>query len=116
MAADDRSWVSDDELEALALERSVHSAETNMQLANRIFDEFSPHAAKAIISLARSAGSERIRLDAAKYVVDRVCGRIGEAKVSDAKDDPVANLYADITREATEAEIAAIERAKGKLA
>jgi len=36
--------------------------------------------------MSQSAAAEKLRLDAAKYVVDRAIGRIGEAKAGEQKN------------------------------
>ena len=113
----DRDWdVSDEDIEALTMERSISPNETDVQIAQRLFTENAPHAAKRIIELGRRANSERTRLDANKYIVDRVLGRLTDKGFNFAdKDDPFTQLYEAVTRDATESEAKAIDRAKGRL-
>jgi hypothetical protein len=70
-----------EQLRALALERDLHPSESHPETAQRLFEESSPLAAQEIIRLATNRMSnERVRLDAAKYVVERALGRLGDQK------------------------------------
>jgi len=84
-----------------ALERAVHPDETPEQTANRIFKENLPAAARSIVTLAVNGGSERIKLDASKYVVERIMGRIGEAP-DQPEDGPLADLFNVVLKEEVE--------------
>jgi hypothetical protein len=67
-----------EDVAALALERSVRPSESNPETAQRLFEESSPLAAQEIIRLATNRqANERVRLDAAKYVVERSLGKLG---------------------------------------
>jgi hypothetical protein len=48
--------------------------ETPRATLRRLFEENSATAAMRIITLSNSAASERVRLDASKYIVERVLG------------------------------------------
>jgi hypothetical protein len=83
---DDDDWGIDDKaIEAARMEAQVFGAgpngegETTAQTLRRLFDENSTKAAMTIINLSNSASSERIRLDASKYVVERVLGPLGQS-------------------------------------
>lgn len=75
--ADDPDWLPDDAVAALNQER-VFTQETPAEMARRIFKESAPNAAASIVHVALYGSNERLRLDASKYVVDRVLGRVGE--------------------------------------
>lgn len=67
-----------DQLRALAMERDLQPSESYPETAQRLFDESSPLAAQEIIRLATNRmANERVRLDAAKYVVERALGKLG---------------------------------------
>jgi hypothetical protein len=76
----DDDWVDEKALEAAKLEAQVWGkgpngeGETPRQTLRRLFTENSTTAALNIIKLSNSASSERIRLDASKYIVERVLG------------------------------------------
>lgn len=70
-------WVSDDDVNALSEERDVMGYDETEQ-AERIFKENLPAVAQAVVKLSRSAQSETVRLNAAKYVIDRNLGKITE--------------------------------------
>lgn len=90
--------ISDDDL--AALQGAVNHGKT----AARIFREGAPAAAREIVRLASNAANERVRLDAAKYVTDRVLGRAGELKASDEDATPWAGILGAVMREPTAAE------------
>jgi len=79
----DDDWPSDKELDAARMEAQVFGAgpngegETPAATLRRLFEENSTKAALQIISLGNAAMSERVRLDASKYVVERVLGPLG---------------------------------------
>lgn len=64
------------------------------------FDEAAPAAAQQIINIALWGLDERRKLDAAKYIVDRVLGRIGEEKMADGKENPLEAMLGDVVRQA----------------
>jgi hypothetical protein len=75
----DDDWVSDDDIEALGLEKAVHGDESMTALAERMLVEAAPMAARTIVHLATNPGTnDRVRLTAAQYIMDRTCGKIGE--------------------------------------
>lgn len=78
------TWVPDDALRALQMERDLSPSETQGELANRIFRENAPAAAASIVHTALHGTNERIRLDAAKYTVERLLGRVGDGNPSAA--------------------------------
>jgi hypothetical protein len=89
-------FVADDALAALVTERTVYPERSNSQVAKAIFDRNSPLAAQAIVHMALHAKSDRSRLDAAKYIMDRALGKIGDEKAN-GSEDPLANFFKEIT-------------------
>jgi hypothetical protein len=87
--ADDPDWLPDEAVEALNSERTIlHTSETNAQTARRIFQENAPGAAASIAHIALYGSNERLRLDAAKYISDRVLGRVGD-DLGQGEDSPL---------------------------
>jgi len=74
---DDDAWVTEDEIKALNAERDVMGT-TLEQQAESILKENLPHVVHSVVKLARSASSETVRLNAAKYIIDRNLGKISE--------------------------------------
>lgn len=87
------TWVPDDAVAALAMERTFHN-ETPAVMARRLFQENAANAAAAICHIAVHGTNERIRLDAAKYVVERVLGRVGDDIF---EVNPVDELISSVT-------------------
>ena len=73
-----KDWVPDDAIAALVMDRTVHGEETQEQLARRLLRENLPVAVVGIIHTAQHGENSRIRLDAQKYVVERVLGKVGD--------------------------------------
>jgi hypothetical protein len=57
----------------LAFDDGDHAA-----TARRLFKENAPTAALSIIRMATHGSTERIKLDASKYVLERVLGKVGD--------------------------------------
>jgi hypothetical protein len=64
--------------EALSMERQTHNDESEEVLTHRLLKENAARVAMSVVNMAVRGTSERIRLDAGKYVLDRVLGRIGD--------------------------------------
>jgi hypothetical protein len=96
---DDDDWMpSAHEVESLALERSVRPNETDEDLAERLIRESAPKAAMRIVAIATSpATQDRVALDAAKYILERACGKVGDAK--SATSNPWDEIFSGATRE-----------------
>ncbi len=90
-----REWIPDEALESMVMERSVHRNETNKKTATRLVEENAPLVAQSMIHLAIYSQSERIRLDAGKYLLDRTLGRIGEAPVAE-ESSPIRELIESV--------------------
>jgi len=60
------------------MERVTHVEESEEALTQRLFRENSARVAMSLVDIAIRGSSERLRLDAGKYIVDRVLGKIGD--------------------------------------
>lgn len=72
------TWVPDDVIAGLAMERQMFAEETEETSVRKIFRLNAPAAAAAVVHIALHGSNERLRLDASKYVVERVIGRVGD--------------------------------------
>lgn len=72
-------WVPEDAIEALSMERAASPSESLENLTARLFRENAPAAAMSIVHTALHGANERTRLDASKYVVERLLGKVGES-------------------------------------
>jgi hypothetical protein len=90
-----REWNPDDIGNQLVSPRMGKEEQTPESQATDQFRTNLPVAAAAICHLACHSVNERIRLDAAKYVVERNLGRIGEHNLPSAKD-PVDELIKEV--------------------
>ena len=68
--------VTDADLEALRDEALILGEEDESMIAERLFRENLPRAVLSIIKLATSSQSERVRLNASQYIVERNLGRL----------------------------------------
>lgn len=88
-------WVPEDAIKSLAVEKEVRPDETNEEAARRILRENSGTAVLSVIHLATHASTERTRLDASKYVIDRVLGKIGE-DLNTEKGNPLESFLSKV--------------------
>lgn len=86
--------VTPQELKSLESERSTFD-ETETQMTNRIFRQNAIAAAQSVCKIALFGQSERLRLDAAKYVVERNLGRVQDQMFA-PEDDPFMRLFDDV--------------------
>jgi len=95
---DDKSdgFIPEHALDALVDERSLHPEETNEQTARRLLKENAPIVAQSLLRLAIYSKSERTRLDAGKYVMDRVLGKIGD-DLNTGSDSPIDGFLNEVT-------------------
>lgn len=106
-------WMPEEELALLAsapppstsVEASQKYAE---QTATQIFRDNAPLAAQVIVDIMVHSESERNRFQAAKYITERVLGRVGDNKPDAGPDNPWDNLFGSVIREPN-----ADERASG---
>jgi hypothetical protein len=90
-------WDPEEAMQALQMEQAVNAHEDEVELTTRIFKENLPIAAQSVVHMAVHSTSERIRLDAARYVVERNLGKVTEIG---AAEDPKSweKLLADVIR------------------
>lgn len=86
----------------------LNSPELLAEAAQKEFVRSAKAAAQEIVAIAQHGSNDRVRLDAAKYIIDRALGRIGEAKPAATENDPYADVFGAVIREPT-----AEERALG---
>ena len=86
----DDSWITDDDVKALAEEREIFGTDLQQQ-AERILQENLPAVVQSVVKLSRAAESENVRLSAAKYIIDRNLGKITDPALP-KEDDPTRRL------------------------
>ena len=86
------------EIEALVAEPSPVDGETTSHIAQRLFAEHAVAAAASICQLAIYGNSDRIRMQAATYVVERVLGRVQDNPPKGADVDPYEALMAECVK------------------
>jgi hypothetical protein len=67
---DESLWSSDEALDALRMERTVHGNETPVEQTNRMLRDAGPMAAASIINIALHSANDNTRFNAAKYITD----------------------------------------------
>jgi hypothetical protein len=82
---------------AAQLEADMHPGETSLARAKRMFSEAADLAAGSIIDIALHDPNSRLRLDAAKYITDRVMGPTSQVNPVDAEDNPLDKLMRSYT-------------------
>lgn len=99
-------------LASLTDERDVRGEVDEVSTADRIFRENLPMAAQAIVHTAIHSTNDKLRLDAARYVVERSLGGIAHVIPKTSSNDPFTELLADVVSEVEEEHV---ERAKEAL-
>lgn len=95
----DPNWDPIRALRNLVGERALSSTDTPQMMAKRLFEENLPVAVMAIAHLATYSETEVIRLNAAKFVVERTMGPAERVMAQDGRhawDD----IYEDVTEQA----------------
>jgi len=70
----DDDWIDWGVADAIGMERRMAPAESAAALAQRLIEERAPQAVLVVSKLADNSDSDKVRLDAAKYILDRVLG------------------------------------------
>jgi len=96
------NWNADTALDFLVMERAVNPSESTEEMARRLFHENLPTAVASIVHTAIHSPNEKTRLDASKYVVERVLGKIGMEQPDDGKS-PWESLLANVVTSGTNA-------------
>lgn len=94
---DDPNWLPENAASSLAMERAVHPEENEEQTARRLLRESAPNATMAILHLAMHGTNERTRLDASKYILERVLGKVGD-DVYDGDLSPITSFIKEVTQ------------------
>jgi hypothetical protein len=98
----DREWVPDEALAALRMERDLTAnGETEEALSRRLLREAAPQAALSLIHMATHGSTERVRMDASKYVLERVLGKVGDDAYG-AASSPLESFLQNMTSAAEE--------------
>ena len=90
----DSPWVTEEDIKALELERDVLGDDFEQQ-ALRILKENLPVVVNSIVKLSRTASSETVRLNAAKYVIDRNLGKITDPETGE--EDALLEVLKGVT-------------------
>lgn len=85
--------------EERALLEQASAQLTHEQTAQQAFRQNAKAVAEEICTLALSAPNDRVRLDAGRYVIDRVLGRVGDAKELEKSGAPWEKVYDAVIRE-----------------
>lgn len=92
-----RDWVPDDALKNLEMESALHGKESPEELAHRLLKENAAMAVLSLVHASQHGRTERIRVDASKYIVDRTLGKIGDENTG---NDTLADLLGDVVKTA----------------
>lgn len=94
-----RDYDPDAALLACVEEHTVMGTSYESQTRNTL-EQAAPLAAQTIVNIAMYSVNEKLRLEAARYIVDRNLGRIGDERMDSAKSSPLEELLGDVVREA----------------
>jgi hypothetical protein len=101
-------WMPEEELKLLqAQPKASPSVQDNEKIAMKIFRDNLPLAAEIIGELAINGEKESTRLNASKYIVERVLGRTPDSSANTQQGDAWADLFGSVVREPTAEERAA---------
>jgi hypothetical protein len=96
----DAPWLSEEAVAGLAesalLESQLHPDEDEETTARRLLRENVPTAVTALTHLMTHSQNERVRMDASKYVIDRVLGKIGDDAFG-GDESPIVKFLSDVT-------------------
>jgi hypothetical protein len=88
-----KEWSVEEALASLETDRTVHGDEAETQRAERLFLEALTVSVQSVCHIAMYSPNERLRLDAAKYVIERNLGRIVDATpLAPRSKDPLQDL------------------------
>lgn len=96
---DNPDWDANDALDSFVTERTLNQDETVREYSRRVIRENMPLVTKSMVHLALHSKSERTRLDAGKYLMDRDLGKVGD---NPGDINPLENFLAEITEFANE--------------
>lgn len=90
-----REWVPEEALDSLVTERTMREEESEEQLARRLLRENAGIAVHSIVHVAIHGTNERSRLDASKYILERVLGRVGDDAFGQP-DSPIQSFVDEV--------------------
>lgn len=83
------------------MERTVFGsgigAESGPETAKRLFNEHAADAALTIIHTAKHGSTDRVRLDAAKYITERALGPVKDSGAGSEHEDQMMKVLREIT-------------------
>jgi hypothetical protein len=79
----------------LTLESQLHPNEDALQRAKRLLRESVDGAAATIIEIALHGSTEKLRMDAAKAIMDRVLGPASQSQAVD-DDGPLERMFKEL--------------------
>lgn len=71
-------WVTEDAVNSMVTEKTMNPEESDEDTARRLLRENAGMAVLGIVHTAQYGASDRIRLEAQKYIVERVLGKTGD--------------------------------------
>jgi hypothetical protein len=86
---------------ALSLEKDLHPNEDSLQRAKRLLKDAVDGAAATLIEVALHGSTEKLRMEAAKTILDRVIGPVGQVQVVD-DDGPLERMFRELEQSANE--------------
>lgn len=89
-------WVPEEALANMVEDRSINPLQSEEGATKSVFKKNAHIVAQSIVNMAIYSKSERTRLDAGKYVIDRVLGRVGDPILVD-DDSPISRFINDVT-------------------
>lgn len=97
----DGGWDPEKVVQNMTAEMDMYD-ENYAQVSKRKMTENLPFATDAIIYLAMHSESERMRFDAAKYVMERCLGKVSDQGITSSQDDPLDSFAAEFIQEIEE--------------
>ena len=94
-------WEPDKIIDGLAEEQEVFNL-NEIQLAEKMLRENLPVCVDSVVWLSRNSRNEKLRFDAARYVIERVLGKVndqGLTKKGDIYDDFLEDVVTEYTEE-----------------
>jgi hypothetical protein len=79
----------------------------------RLLTEYLPHAAHSLIHLGLYSTNEKIRLDAAKEILNRGLGKVTDQGIHDEDNDPLARFTGTFIKDAEDFANATTETGQG---
>jgi hypothetical protein len=79
----------------LELEQSLYPNEDPVQRAKRLLKEAADGAAATLVEIALHGSTEKLRLDAAKTILDRVIGPVSQVQPTD-DESPLERMLKDL--------------------